>query len=362
MTVHGHARARARVIHTGQVVVDVTMRVPAVPAPGAEVFASGFALTPGGGFNVLHAVRQVGADVVYCGPVGDGVLGEVVRRALDADGVEFAGAQVSGVDTGICVALTDDSAERTFLSTMGAECRVPLDAFDAVEPRDGQVLYISGYSLIDPTNLAALGRLARRWAVHADADAPTGPAGGMPVPGPASHPHRVLLDTSPMIGEVPLDVLQAMNAFDPIWSANERETRLLAATLGHDGHGPGHGDEDPIEALCAWLAHRLGATVICRVGPQGAWWSAGGPAVLVPSVAVTPVDTNGAGDAHSGVLCALLAEHVPLPRALRLANIAGALSTTRPGPATCPTLEEILARDGAQTAGPGPDEGGEAHP
>lgn len=351
MTTHGHARAR--VIHTGQVVVDVTMRVPAVPAPGAEVFASSFALTPGGGFNVLHAVRQAGADVVYCGPVGDGVLGEVVRRALDADGVEFAGAHVSGVDTGICVALTDDSAERTFLSTMGAECRVPLDAFDAVEPRDGQVLYISGYSLIDPTNLAALERLARRWTVHADADASSGPA---------SHPHRVLLDTSPMIGEVPLDVLRAMNTFDPIWSANERETRLLAATLGRDGHGPGHGDEEPIEALCAWLAHRLGATVVCRVGPQGAWWSAGGPAALVPSVTVTPVDTNGAGDAHAGVLCALLAEDVPLPRALRLANIAGALSTPRPGPATCPSLEEILARDGAQATGPGPDEGREAHP
>lgn len=342
---HGHGRGT--VIHTGQVVVDVTMRVPGIPQPGAEVFASSFALHAGGGFNVLHAVRAAGARAVYCGPVGDGVLGEVVRRSLDADGVEFAGARIGGIDTGICVALTDDSAERTFLSTMGAECRVPVDAFDGVEPCDGQVLYVSGYSLIDPSNLAALQRLAHRWVERLGGDDAAGAPGAPRTPAQSGR-HRVLLDTSPMIGDVPLEVIEAMNAFHPIWSANERETRLLAATLGCEGDG------DSIEALCSWLARRLDTTVVCRVGAAGAWWSEGGPATLVPSVEVTPVDTNGAGDAHSGMLCVLLARGVPLPRALLLANIAGALSTTRGGPATCPTLEEVLARDA--------DEDERAHP
>lgn len=341
---HGHGRGA--VIHTGQVVVDVTMRVPGIPQPGAEVFASSFELQAGGGFNVLHAVRAAGARAVYCGPVGDGVLGEVVRRSLEADGVEFAGTHVEGVDTGICVALTDDSAERTFLSTMGAECHVPVDAFDGVEPGEGEVLYISGYSLIDPSNLAALQRLADRWVERLDGDGATGAPVAPDTPAQSARRQWVLLDTSPMIGEVPLDVLERMNTFHPIWSANERETHLLAATLGHDGDG------DSVEALCSWLARRLDTTVVCRVGAAGAWWSEGGPATLVPSVEVTSVDTNGAGDAHSGVLCALLAEGVSFERALRLANIAGALSTTHGGPATCPTLEEVLARD-AEAAGDG---------
>ena len=56
----------------------------------------------------------------------------------------------------------------------------------------------------------------------------------------------------------------------------------------------------------------------------------------VPTPRVGAVDTNGAGDAHAGVLGAALLEGIPRDRALVLANCAGALSTTRPGPATCP--------------------------
>lgn len=53
------------------------------------------------------------------------------------------------------------------------------------------------------------------------------------------------------------------------------------------------------------------------------------------------VDTNGAGDCHAGVLCALLCEGVPLEEAVRCANAASALSVTRSGPATCPDRKEV---------------------
>ena len=55
------------------------------------------------------------------------------------------------------------------------------------------------------------------------------------------------------------------------------------------------------------------------------------------------MDTNGAGDAHSGVLAAALARGMDLATALRWANIAGALTTTHFGPATCPSEAEIRA-------------------
>ena len=51
--------------------------------------------------------------------------------------------------------------------------------------------------------------------------------------------------------------------------------------------------------------------------------------------------TNGAGDAHSGVLAAALARGVDLTTALRWANVAGALTVTHFGPATCPSEAEI---------------------
>ena len=66
-------------------------------------------------------------------------------------------------------------------------------------------------------------------------------------------------------------------------------------------------------------------------------------ALRVPTPHVEAIDTNGAGDAHSGVLAASLAQRIPMEWALLLANCAGALSTTVVGPASCPTREEIEA-------------------
>ena len=56
-----------------------------------------------------------------------------------------------------------------------------------------------------------------------------------------------------------------------------------------------------------------------------------------------PVDTNGAGDAHTGVLLAERAAGTDWVEACRRANVAGAIKVTRRGPATAPTASEIDA-------------------
>ena len=112
-----------------------------------------------------------------------------------------------------------------------------------------------------------------------------------------------------MVGSVSLSDLESIGALEPIWSLNEREAGLLAT--------------------------RLGAAV--EPGADA------GAAAHPPSIPVAPVDTNGAGDAHSGVLAAALAHGTDLATALRWANVAGALTTTRFGPATCPSGAQIRA-------------------
>ncbi|MER6926590.1 PfkB family carbohydrate kinase, partial [Streptomyces spiralis] len=62
-----------------------------------------------------------------------------------------------------------------------------------------------------------------------------------------------------------------------------------------------------------------------------------------------PVDTNGAGDAHTGVLMACIARGTKLLDATRRANVAAAIAVTRQGPATAPTADEVdaaMARPG----------------
>ena len=305
-----------RVIHTGQVVIDLPLRIEAIPEPGGDVFADESSMAVGGGFNVLAAARRMGVETLYAGPLGEGPFAEAARRALEEIGVDHVGPVAPG-DQGYCVAMTDARAERTFISTCGAETRGPADAFDHLEVSGDDVVYLSGYSLADEASRTALERLAGRLT-----DARAG--------------CTALFDVSPMVGSVPMSSLERLSALGPIWSLNEREAGLLADRLELRVEAGDHA------GVCEALSGRLG-TVLVRAGEQGSWFSDGGEACHTPSIPVTPVDTNGAGDAHSGVLAAALARSVDLTTALRWANVAGALTTTRFGPATCPSEAEIRA-------------------
>ena len=316
-----------RVLHTGQVIIDIAIRVGAVPEPGGDVFGDYAGMHVGGGYNVLYASRQTGAETVYAGTMGKGSFSDIAADGLRAIGVEHVGATVDK-DLGFCVAVTDDTAERTFISTRGAETNQPLDAFDHLDVTPDDVLYITGYSLAHEDNRRSLERLAARL-------------------GPGAC--RTVFDVSPMVGSIPLECLESIGTLAPVWSINEREASILCDRLGLGSFG-----NDDGERAAAALSARLG-TVLVRVGRGGAWFAEGGAdavviagtedvgtaVVHVPTFAVHPVDTNGAGDAHSGVLCGALALGEDLPTALRWANVAGALSTTVVGPATCPPISKI---------------------
>lgn len=334
-----------RVIHTGQVVIDLTLRIEALPEPGGDVFADEAGMGLGGGYNVLVAARRLGVETLFAGTLGRGPFSQAADAGLAAIGAVHVGARVDG-DLGYCVAMTDARAERTFVSAAGAETRDPLDAFDRLEVGAEDVVYVSGYSLAHAANTAALERLVRRLVGSAGRTGDGGGNGGRSgggVRGGSSgggaaggRPGAVLFDVSPMVGTAPMESLEMVGALDPIWSLNEREAGILAARLGLDAPD---GDR---AATAEALARRLGP-VLVRAGASGSWFASDDGLIRTPSVPVKPVDTNGAGDAHSGVLAAALARGVALPTALRWANVAGALSTTRRGPATCPTEKEIMA-------------------
>lgn len=329
-----------RVIHTGQVVIDLTLRIEALPEPGGDVFADEAGMGLGGGYNVLVAARRLGVETLFAGTLGRGPFSQAADAGLAAIGAVHVGARVDG-DLGYCVAMTDARAERTFVSAAGAETRDPLDAFDRLEVGAEDVVYVSGYSLAHAANTAALERLVRRLVGSAGrtGDGGGGRSGGGARDGGGAaggRPGAVLFDVSPMVGTASMESLEMVGALDPIWSLNEREAGILAARLGLDAPD---GDR---AATAEALARRLGP-VLVRAGASGSWFASDDELIRTPSVPVKPVDTNGAGDAHSGVLAAALARGVALPTALRWANVAGALSTTRRGPATCPTEKKIMA-------------------
>ena len=66
-----------------------------------------------------------------------------------------------------------------------------------------------------------------------------------------------------------------------------------------------------------------------------------GPPTHLPGFPQEAVDTNGAGDTHTGVLVACRAAGADWATAARRANAAGAIKVTRRGPATAPSAAEI---------------------
>ena len=318
------ASPAGRVVLMGQILVDLAVRGEALPSPGGDVWAIDEGMHVGGGFNALVATRRMGAEAVSLSPIGEGPYSSLIQAALAREGIVDLGPRVVGIDNGFCIAFTDRTGERTFISTKGAETMAPASAWaDFVRTMNpGDVLYVDGYLMDHPAN-----REAAEAALRALPEAV-----------------RVILDVSPVIGipgELPSDGV--------IVSMNRREAQEIVHRRGHASVR--NRCDQPREVAQEVLAV-LDRPVLVRAGAEGAYFvrpagtapnARNEDVIHVPTPRVKAIDTNGAGDAHSGVLAASLAQGIPTEQALLLANCAGALSTTVVGPASCPTREEIEA-------------------
>ncbi len=85
--------------------------------------------------------------------------------------------------------------------------------------------------------------------------------------------------------------------------------------------------------------------VIITLGSAGSFTKINGSYHLVPSISVKALDSTGAGDIYHGALLYFLLQSKDLLESMRLANITGAISTTRVGGKySIPSLEEVLER------------------
>lgn len=298
-----------RVIHTAQALVDVVVAVPALPPRGGNVHAQAAHRYAGGAVNILLAAARQGAEAVHAGAIGTGPNGDLIRASLDAEGVRYSAPAVPDEDTGSCFVLVEPTAERTFITTMEGERRISASSLATSLPQPGDLVCVSGYSLQPPT----LEPLAAWVAELLDGVV-------------------VVLDPGAPFAFLPEGVRTQMLARTDVWTSNAQEASELT------------GVEDPAESPAA-VADLLPAhaVVIVRDGPNGCWVHEAGGTIYIPGFPQTPVDTNGAGDAHTGALVAERALGTPWEEAARRANAVGAIKVTRHGPATAPRRSEVDA-------------------
>lgn len=300
----------ARLLYTGQVVVDLVMGLDALPRSGGDVLARSAQFEVGGGFNVMAAACRNGLQTVYLGRHGAGRFGDLARQALAVEGIEAATPVSDDQDTGLSVALIEPSAERSFISYVGAEGGLSAMDLSSVVVQPDDYVFVSGYSLLHKGKVSTL----LTWL------------GGLP------NGANVVFDPGPLVSSPEGAEMQAVLPMITLWTSNCEEALRFT---GCEGIG------NALEKLAQWLNED--ALIVVRDGPQGCWLRQGCDAQHVRGFPVRAIDTNGAGDAHAGVLLAGLAAGLSAEQATLRANAAAAIAVTRWGPATAPVAAEVDA-------------------
>ena len=318
---------RPDIVTVGEVLIDLTQT--GTDARGVPTLAA----NPGGApANVAVAASRLGANAAFVGCIGNDAFGALLRTTLENDKVDTTGLVVHDtIPTTLAVVTVNPDGERSFsfYRRPGADICLTREAIPDELLTEAPILHFGSVSLTDdPSRTATL-------SAAKDAKA----AGALITYDPNYRPALWLSE------EEAIDRMRDPLPLVDILKISDEETALLS------------GSEDPVEAADA-LGEKGIPLVLVTLGSSGVYYRydpRDGRHVftgLVPGFAVTVADTNGAGDTFFGAFLTKVAARganidgftqAELEEALRFANRAASLTTSRPGaiPAM-PTLEEVI--------------------
>jgi ribokinase len=295
-----------RICVVGSANMDLTFRTPRLPLPGETLIGHSFVQSFGGkGANQAVAAARLGANVSIVTRVGRDAFGEAILINFAHQGIATYAVTDPDRPTGTAAILVDDSGRNCIVAVAGANVGLsPRHVEEAADVIRGAAVLVSPLEVPIETILTAF-RLAKGSGV------------------------RTVLNPAPAF-PLPEELWHLVDVCVP----NEVEAELLTGQVVRS--------VEDAEAAGRQLLGRGPKTVIVTLGERGALIVDQGRSEQVPGVAVTAVDTTGAGDAFIGGLSVFLAEGKPLREAVVLANAVGALSVTVAGAqAGLPRREEL---------------------
>lgn len=271
-------------------------------------------------FTVMRAARAMGVEVVSLSPIGQGPRSSVITEALACEGIIDTGPRVTGRDSGFASPITGKfgSSESERITGM------PRDAWDEVIRTLGpsDVLYIDAEIETNPPVLAA--------AEHALALLP-------------QHV-RVIQDMSgAFIGPRNVRNDSVLTVLDQ-GSVQALGERFMSDRTAFDASRvPAHAASFILSLFhrSALISTMTYESFLAR--PQHTTGEASEPRTRFLAPTVVSTDHDGSYSVWTGALAATLAEGNAIEQSIVLANCAGALASTMPGPASCPTRGQIEA-------------------
>lgn len=275
-----------RAVVVGSLVMDLAFKVDVRPEPGDVVIASDFARFRGGkGYNHAVALARMGADVAMIGAVGRDPYGDAFLAALEREGVDASRVvHLRGTPTAVAVPLITPDGAVGYVQYPGAN-RL-LAAAHCADLPECDVLLLQGE--VSAASSCYAGRIIRRRGGH------------------------VLLNPAP-VEEVTDDLLDVPT----VVSLNQHEARRLLDV----------GDDVPGVELARQLRQDDRAAVV-TMGAHGAAWCDKEHEGSAPPPPVHATDITAAGASFNAALAISIAEGSTLDAAVRLANAAGAYSST----------------------------------
>ncbi len=283
----------------GSINADLTVYSPHCPTGGQTVVGSRLVIGPGGkGANQAVAAHRAGGEVVFLGRIGRDFLAETLLSFYRSEGLStdyILHTEDAGTGTATII-VEENSGENRIVIVAGANARLsPADVWAAEEPLSSCRAILCQNEIPEETVQAVMELSIKRQIPL--------------IYNPA--PFRPLRE----------ELLQSAFFVTP------NETEAVGCT--------GVSVSTEREALAAGrklLAMGVKNAVI-TLGARGAALITPDWEGILPPPKVVPVDTTGAGDAFNGALAVAVAEGMPPQKAVAFANVAAALSVTKPGAA-----------------------------
>lgn len=277
----------------GSIGFDLTTISDRLPKPGETLVGTGFVSGPGGkGANQALAARRAGAATRMIGAVGADPYAEQALSLLREGGVDLSHVETRRDSTGIALIFVGGEGENMIVIAQGANATVTSQQASDMSLSQNDHLLMQ---LEIPLDAVASGIMSAQGigAVSILNIAPFNP-----------HAAGLMNDADMSV-------------------ANETEFDLACEALNLEG-------ADRKARMAAFVA-RSGKTIIVTLGGDGALAASPDGFISVPALAVTPVDTVGAGDTFCGYLGAALDAGLDLESAMRRASAAGSLACLKPG-------------------------------